>query len=339
MTFYERLAASARKRTRKKTDRRRVRCRKPRRLEHLETRRLLAADPIAGNYAIDEGESLELAASITGSHTPTAVNWDLDNDGQFDDASGANSTVHWADLETIGIQDDGTFVIAVQASYTDDNGQQQNDVSTGSLTVQNVGPNAIVLHGVEDIVNEGEQVSIVLFAEDPSSNDTAAGFLHSYDFDNDGTFEVIDTTDTELTFKATQSGLQEVRAVTVDKDGGVTESFTLFSVQEVAPTFSSSGGPSPEEGADYELDLEMTDPGNDTIDSWTIDWGDGSTGTVFESTTTTTHVYAEDGDYVVSVTAAVTDDNGHSTFDVTPWTVMVDNAEPVEFGEPLIIIE
>ena len=51
-------------------------------------------------------------------------------------------------------------------------------------------------------------------------------------------------------------------------------------VNNVAPTLTISGASSVNEGSTYTLGLSVNDPGTDTIDHWTITWGDGNTETV-----------------------------------------------------------
>ena len=60
-------------------------------------------------YARLEGEDLVLdgSGSSDPDTDPLTYNWDVDNDGQYDDATGANPTVSWATLVSLGIDDDG----------------------------------------------------------------------------------------------------------------------------------------------------------------------------------------------------------------------------------------
>lgn len=58
-----------------------------------------------GPYTIEVNQALELRGAGTdgnlGCGDRLTINWDLDNDGQFDDANGANPTVLWAALQNL----------------------------------------------------------------------------------------------------------------------------------------------------------------------------------------------------------------------------------------------
>ena len=77
---------------------------------------------------------------------------------------------------------------------------------------------------------------------DPSPGRLAAGFSYSYDFDNDGTFEVTDSTSDSATVPATYladgPGSRTVRGRIIDKDGGFTDYTTTITITNVAPTAS-----------------------------------------------------------------------------------------------------
>ena len=70
-----------------------------------------------------------------------------------------------------------------------------------------------------------------------------------------------------------------------DSDGAVSNiSLNDVWVANVAPTIALLGASSVDEGSPYTLTLDdITDPGNDTIDYWNIDWGDGSADTELTS--------------------------------------------------------
>jgi hypothetical protein len=57
---------------------------------------------------------------------------------------------------------------------------------------------------------------------DPSTADTTAGFRYSYDFDNDGIFEIADVPDAARSNVFTKAGEYTVRGRIKDKDGDST---------------------------------------------------------------------------------------------------------------------
>jgi hypothetical protein len=61
----------------------------------------------------------------------------------------------------------------------------------------------------------------------------------------------------------------------------------------VAPTIAISGAASVNEGSAYSLTLgAVTDPGTDTVSSYIVHWGDGSSST-YSSNGVKTHTYAD----------------------------------------------
>ena len=86
-----------------------------------------------------------------------------------------------------------------------------------------------------------------------------------------------------------------ISATATDEDGTFAAGNTVgVTVNNVAPTLAISGAASVNEGSTYTLNLSKSDPGADTINHWTINWGDG-TQVVSGSPASVTHVYA-DGD-------------------------------------------
>jgi len=96
----------------------------------------------------------------------------------------------------------------------------------------------------------------------------------------------------------------------------VTNAFGTFaaanfniSVQDVDADVEISGQGSIDGGSEYELNLSSTDPGDDTITQWTINWGDGTIEVVNGNPSSVTHTYAnETAQY--NITASATDEDG-----------------------------
>ena len=90
-------------------------------------------------------------------------------------------------------------------------------------------------------VDEGSP-GLVRFTDpsDPSPVDTAAGFRYSYDFDNDGDFEITDSRSASAVVPASYfadgPGIRTVRARIADRDGGYTDYTTTILITSVPPT-------------------------------------------------------------------------------------------------------
>lgn len=73
-----------------------------------------------GPYVIEVGQDLELEGNGTDSNAGCGdrltINWDLDNDGQFDDANGANPTVRWQNIAGLAVGQPNRVRIQVRDS-------------------------------------------------------------------------------------------------------------------------------------------------------------------------------------------------------------------------------
>ncbi len=77
----------------------------------------------------------------------------------------------------------------------------------------------------------------------------------------------------------------------------------------MAPTIAISGNANVDEGSSYSLTLgAVTDPGQDTVSSYVVHWGDGNTDT-YTSNGAKTHTYA-DGPNDYNVTVDLVDEDG-----------------------------
>jgi PKD repeat protein len=96
-----------------------------------------------------------------------------------------------------------------------------------------------------------------------------------------------------------------------DSAGSAVERSLVVQVHDVAPTLTVTGPAKAEDGQDYVLDLAASDPGQDTVSQWTIDWGDGIVQTLAGNPSQAVHRYAQPGSYTVS--ASATDEDGTHT--------------------------
>jgi Ca2+-binding RTX toxin-like protein len=291
-----------------------------------------------GPYTILEGQGLQLHATAAG--TPELA-WDLDGDGEFDDAFGKDPVISWSQLQSldIPIADSGTYGVKARATYMDyGSGVTQSSVGSGRLTVLNAPPSAAF--GNSGPVNEGDAVTVSFAdATDPSSADQAWGFKYSFDTDNDGVFDILESASRSAGLKAVDAGSWIVRGRITDKDGGHRDYLTSIAVREVAPTLQVTGPDSVDEGAVYSLVLGAVDPGSDTVSQWVVNWGDGSPNQVIKAQAASlTHVFADDGAFDVSIVAIDEDGIYEATKpvvvrNVAPTLVMAGLPSLVEGGE------
>ena len=357
-----------------------------------------------GPYAITEGEDLTLDAGswLGTTDEPVSYVWDLDDDGNYDDASGESSTVPWNTLAALELASDGSALpIRVQASddgnviatgattLTIDNvapatpelavttvneGEAStvtgavvdpgtldtfalaidwgdgtveelvlanNSISIGhdygdsgeytgsvtvrdndgdesayplTVTVRNVAPTAVLSN--DGPVNEGS-LAEVSFAEqfDPSGEDTSAGFIYSFDFDNDGTFEIqgssVASADIPVQYLADGPATRTVLGRIEDEDGGFRDYTTSIQVNNLPPVAEASGPYSVGEGSALTLNGEGTDAAG-VSDSLTYAWdfdGDGQYDDAFGASPAFSAT-GLDGPIEINVGLKVTDDDG-----------------------------
>jgi hypothetical protein len=94
-----------------------------------------------------------------------------------------------------------------------------------------------------------------------------------------------------------------------DSSNGSTIATATVSILNVPPTLSASGDAQVFTGSTYTLNLGSSDPGLDTIASWTINWGDGGPAQLVSGNPASiTHSYAKAGHY--TITTGATDEDG-----------------------------
>ncbi len=188
-------------------------------------------------------------------------------------------------------------------------------------TPQRDGSVAITVNAVNDApvanaggpynISEGDGITLDASASSDLDLDT---LTYSWDINNDTVFDDVTGVSPTLTWAQLQSfGINDdgVYTITVKADDGTVSNSasTTITVDNVAPTLIATGTGSALEGAAYTLNLSAIDPGDDTIASWTINWGDGDIETIAGNPASVTHVYDEPG-FTYSVTVSAQDEDG-----------------------------
>ncbi len=279
---------------------------------------------VEGPYTISAGQDLTLSASATGA--PTSFNWDITGSGQFTDATistsgGASNgqvTLSWAQLQALGI-DEGTYSgVRVEAIYSDGS----TVISTPTtLLIQPTPPTATTFTSSGAVLGGAGSVS---FANpfDPSAAQTQAGFTYSYDFTNNGHFDIAGSTNPSADIPSdllAQPGSFVAHGRITASDGTYSDYYTSITVADVAPTVEVGPDQTISEGSLFTLsgvtfsDLGYATPNAGWSFTATIDWGDGknsaglltvnqgSTGLPTTGVVSGSHRYRP-GQYTVTVT-------------------------------------
>jgi serine/threonine protein kinase len=185
--------------------------------------------PIAragGPYAGQEGSvvALDGSASSDPDGTIVAYAWDLDNDGQFDDATGATATFS----ATV----DGTFTIGLRV--TDDAGGSATE--TTSVTVSNVAPTADA--GGPYTVEEAVELTLDASASWDPGGDIV---LYEWDLDNDGDFN--DAVGVTTSHTWVDPGDYNVRVRVTDDTVSDVSTATVKVTAVNSPPVAEAGGP------------------------------------------------------------------------------------------------
>ena len=161
------------------------------------------------------------------------------------------------------------------------------------------------------------------------SDDDGDGILDAMDtdYDNDGTADDQDLDDdndgvsdgpsnassgwrgSRFSFTPSDNGIYTVTYKVTDDDGGVHSDTAVITVDNVAPSITISGNANVDEGSNYSLTLgAVSDPGTDTVTSYMVHWGDGSSDP-YGTGGVKTHSYA-DGPNSYNITVDLVDEDG-----------------------------
>jgi PKD repeat protein len=256
-----------------------------------------------GPYSAAEGTEITFDAS--GSSDPDGdtleYRWDFDNDGTWDTAYSTTATAAYT------IYDDYSGIVKVEVY---DGLEAVED--TAALTVSNVAPSADLVN--DGPVDEGSPATVTFTnVVDPGTLDT---HTYSFDWDNDGTYDIVDQVAPSAQYTWYDNGVFTVKGKIMDDNSGYNEYTTDVQVDNVAPTVDAGPDQTVNEADVVNFSGSYSDPG--TLDTHTFEW-DFDDGTTNSSSLTPSHVYGDNGTFTVELT--VTDDDGAVSDDTIVITV------------------
>jgi hypothetical protein len=256
-----------------------------------------------GPYSGFEGVNVTLDASGSAYHDPNhwivSYQWDLDNDGQYDDATGVTTTFNSAA--------DGLFTVGLGVTADD----ATSDTDTAIVALLNVAPTAEA--GGPYSGSEGSNITLSALGSTDPGSDIAS---YQWDLDNDGQYD--DATGITATFNSTADGVFTVAVRVTDDDGAWNTDTAAVTVVNVAPTAEAGGPYSGSEGSNITLSASgSTDPGSDIASyQWDLD-NDGQ----YDDATGLTTTFNSPNEGIFTVGLRVTDDDGASGTDTAAVTV------------------
>ncbi|MDA1052496.1 MAG: tandem-95 repeat protein [Planctomycetota bacterium] len=156
-----------------------------------------------GPYTVNEGDFVTLFGSASSGNTPLTYAWDLDNDGQFDDANGSTPT-----FSAIPLDGPSTHIVSLRVT----DAANLTATATTTVSVLNVAPTAdaggpyLAFNGLVQLAGK---------ASDPGLAD---GLVFEWDFDLDSQFD--DATGPQPIFAAGSAPSYLVSLRVTDDDGG-----------------------------------------------------------------------------------------------------------------------
>jgi hypothetical protein len=280
-----------------------------------------------GPYTGQEGQAVSLAANASDPNggAIAAYDWDLDNDGQFDDATGATTTASW--------NDEGVYTIGVRAT---DSGSLTGTATT-TVTIANVAPQ------ITSVTNSGpvrrnQPVTVTVTATDT----LADALTYSFDWNSDGNFDITDQAGNSATTSYPNTGVYTATVRVRDGDGGETTATTVVTVTPQTLSATATNSSPARRGQPV---MVTASAGQELADALTysFDWtSDGNFDITDQAGNSATTSYPNTGVYTATV--RVRDADGGQTMattvvTVTPQTLSATatNSSPARRGQPVMV--
>ena len=265
------------------------------------------------NAVIEMGNIFSRVVSITDPLDTDNDGWNYRvewNDGLISEGVVASGATSFNIVRDFG---DQTGVFSVIVTVMD--GGTEVDTDRFSVTVKKLPPE-LTINGIASI-EEGSSYILSVTGNDPSGDNDLLSY--SINWGDGSSIQTLTAAElaalagnVEHIFPDDESGLINTtsHAISVTVNNGersITQTKDL-TVIDVAPLIALSGAPSVNEGVTYTLNLgAITDPGIDTVTSYVVNWGDGSSDS-YSAAGDVLHTYAADGNYTIS--ADLIDEDG-----------------------------
>ncbi|MCB1967273.1 MAG: tandem-95 repeat protein, partial [Candidatus Accumulibacter sp.] len=253
----------------------------------------------------------------------------LGNDSDIDSAVLTAVLVDTPHHGTLTLAPDGGLLYTPDAdyfgsdsfTYRANDGQLDSNLALVTLTIQpvNDAPNLDPI--ANQTVDEGSLLSLTVSASD-AENDAL-----SFSLDSAPASATIDAVSGVFSWTPGDGPASTPIVVRASDAAGAFSTVTFdVSVRNVAPTLLLSGAASVVQGQPYTLDIFASDPGQDSISGWRINWGDGNIEDITGNPASVTHAFAASGP--MSITAMATDED--ASYSANTLQVQVTPAEALK---------
>ncbi|HET6248728.1 MAG TPA: discoidin domain-containing protein [Tepidisphaeraceae bacterium] len=266
----------------------------------FELRYLLTPPPTAviaaPSYSVASQGSVTFSA--VGSSDPMGealtYAWDTNYNGSTFNPTltGINPT-----FSAVGISGNTTRQLALQV--TDANGAS-SPIVTKPLTINLVVP-VVNTSASANTVSETTPVTVSGTASDVDPTDT---FTYDWHVTSTNGQTIADGSTLNWGFTPNAAGAYTATLTATDIFSQHVSSSQVITVTHIAPTVSiSAPAPYASRGDAYILNLSAVETGAETINYWTVNWGDGTVQTVMGNPSSTAHIYLSPGSFTISASA------------------------------------
>lgn len=282
-----------------------------------------------GPYNADEGQQIQLTAVDSfDNEGGLTYEWDLNNDGNYDDADNINA------FHTI--EDDGVYTIGLRV--TDAGGK--SDTATARITVRNVAPQ---VEGVitDAPIDEGSRLSLEVQVIEPGADQ----LTYDFDWDGDGEYDELGVEQAAWDHLYPDDGVFTATVRVSDGDGGQDTYDFAVRVDNVAPIIRNVVvPPGVAEGADVAIQVIANDPGDDEVTYFYDLNNDGEFDQQGVELSAIVAQFPDDGLFTVLIRACDEQDACSdreqvvNVGNVRPTIVEVVNDGPVDEGSPVQVV-